>query len=170
MASRQHFEEALEQAIEQTIYANVNTIIVGTIIKVTDAKKKLVTVKPAINRKLNGIEVPYPPIIDVPLILPSFGNLTIEIPKLSLVGQSCLLLVSQRCLDDWKASMSVKAPLDNRKFDITDCIALPGLSNPNVPTQIQDDGNFSIGFNKAKFTMNALTGQIDLNGHLTVDL
>ncbi len=169
--SDNHFSEALEQAIEQTIFANVNTTLVGTIIAVTNLKKKLVTVQPAINRKLNGIETPWPPITNVPLILPTFGGLVIEIPKLALIGQSCLLIINQRSLEEWKSSASIKSPQDNRKFDINDCVAVPGLHNPNVPTGIKDDGNFSITLNKkSTFTMNAITGQIGLNGHLTVDV
>jgi len=63
-----------------------------------------------------------PPLSGVPVVFP--GGLTYDLAA----GDSVLLVFASRSIDEWRSSGSVGVPpLDGRRHDLTDAIAIPGL-------------------------------------------
>src|SRR5690606_709505 len=73
-----------------------------------------------------SIDVQRPPIVNVPLQMPITANGGISLPISS--GDSVMLVFSMRALSTWKNSNGEFAPPpDLRRFDVKDCIAIPGV-------------------------------------------
>lgn len=107
------------------ILSEVNTLLPGKIVSI-DINKCKATVKPLIKKRFtNGQVLAIEPIPNVPVIFQRTknGHSYIPIEK----GDFCLLGFMQRSIDNWVSSGGDIDPDDNRKFDLSDCIALPGL-------------------------------------------
>ena len=94
-------------------------------------------VQPAIKKKYNlgGEEqiLDMPVITGVPVVFPSAKNSCLVFPIEQ--GDSVLLVFSERSMERWLSSGGVTEGGINRKFDLTDAIAIVGLhsfNNPNV--------------------------------------
>lgn len=97
---------------------------------------RLVTCSSAIpfrrNNPETGVVDAYQPdpISNVPVYFPE-GSGSVSTYPLE-VGQRCILIMSDRALDAWKAGGS-GAPLDLRRFDLSDAFCLPGGRPPSDP-------------------------------------
>lgn len=118
--------------------ANMYTAIPGVVVTVKNLGTLTVDVQPAINmRSHDGLEVvERPPILNVPLQMPvsKEGGLTFPISS----GTPVWLLFSMRGLENWKRTNGYPAsPSDIRRFDVRDCVAIPGTYpfsvSPNDP-------------------------------------
>jgi len=69
--------------------------------------------------------VNIPPVINVPVVYPSAGGYSITFPVTS--GDEVLVVFSERAIDTWLQSGGVQNPLDRRKHEYTDAIAVIGL-------------------------------------------
>lgn len=132
-------EEVLK-ASQDYAMSDIYTVIPGIIVTVNDLGEQRVDVQPSINlRSQDGDEVnERPPILNVPLQMPvsKQGGLTFPIS----VGTPVTLKFSMRGLDVWKRGNGYPStPSDLRKFDIRDCIAVPGAypfsEAPNQPSK-----------------------------------
>lgn len=126
MAQTPSLEEVL-RAQQNYATSNMYTTIPGIIVTVRDLGQMYVDVQPAINiRSQDGDDVSErPPILNVPLQMPvsKQGGLTFPIS----VGTPVTLHFSMRGLEVWKRSNGYPStPSDMRKFDIRDCVAVPG--------------------------------------------
>tara|TARA_R110000823_G_scaffold261418_10_gene382198 strand:- start:4956 stop:5714 length:759 start_codon:yes stop_codon:yes gene_type:complete len=82
----------------------------------------------------NGTSVPYPTIVDVPVIFPASNLSCITFPLNK--GDTVLLVFSQRSLDNWLSTTEATQinPQDTRRHDLSDAVAIPGLfSFPRAP-------------------------------------
>jgi hypothetical protein len=123
-----------------------------------DAKKQKVDVKPLLNKKYNdGSVVNLPIITSVPLIFPSSGQASLVLPVEK--GDTVLLIFAERSIDEWLASGSEVTPSLNRKFDISDAIAIPGLMPFNKNNQQSKATNLEITYKDFKITIDT-TGKI----------
>lgn len=108
--------------------ANMYTSIPGVVISVDSLEEQRITVQPTVNmRSADGIDVTErPPILNVPLHMPVTreGGLTYPISP----GTPVYLIFSMRGLQNWKrGNGSPAAPSDIRRFDVRDCVAIPGI-------------------------------------------
>ena len=105
---------------------NVYTILPGKI-ESYDATKKKASVKPMIKKNVRNDIISYPIITDVPVIFPSSkdGAIIFSLNK----GDGCLLLFSCESMENFLSSTLINdvEPGDNRKFNLTDAICIPGL-------------------------------------------
>lgn len=162
------YDEALEQAIEQTIFKTVNTLMIAEITKVEDAEKGLVEVLPVVNKIQNDKSEEYEKIPGVPLCGLNFGELSIQMSEKNLVGSFVLLGVCQRSIDTWKNTGNVQEPEINTKYDIADSVAILGVINPKKGSKnpiIGDTTKIMQGDSYIEFESN---GTVNINGHLTV--
>ena len=115
------------QEVENTAKAVMNemhTALPGKIIAFSSAQGT-VTVKP-IGKFVtsDGKSLEYPKLTDVPLVFP-YSTLTktgIAFPI--KVGDSCLLIVSEVELDEWRNGAESEGSL---RYDLTNAVAIPGL-------------------------------------------
>lgn len=69
----------------------------------------------------------YPTLYNVPVLTLQGGGVAVSLPP--AVGDSCLVVFSDRCMDSWKVNQGNPAPLPSlRKHDISDGFALFGLN------------------------------------------
>jgi hypothetical protein len=81
-------------------------------------------VQPAIKGQLGGKSVSLMPLVDVPVIFPRGGGVTLTFPIKA--GDECLLIFADRCIDFWWQSGSVQEPVDPRQHDLSDAFAIVG--------------------------------------------
>lgn len=109
---------------------DVHTSLPGIIIEF-DPAARTATVQPAIQRVFvahDGEQKPMnlPPCVDVPVYFPSGGGFELTFPVAK--GDHCLLIFSERCIDNWFSSGSVEPPDDYRQHDLSDAFAFVGFS------------------------------------------
>lgn len=132
--------------------SNINTCLPATIETYDPATKKA-SVKPLLKRTLNGQEIDTPVIENVPVIFPCTATAVVSLPINT--GDGCLIVFSQRSIDDWLSKGGNIAPTDPRLFDLSDAIAIPGLFN------FKDSGRTITGENVEIYNDN---GKVEIQG------
>lgn len=129
-----------------------------------------------------------PPIIEVPIVFPTASGFALTLPV--SVGDSCLLMFSQRAIDNWHQLGGIQPPeqdaVGSRHHDMTDAFAiLAPLSLPDVfanwlsnGIEIRNSGRTSrvtvlddsieIVVANTSVTISD-SGDININGNLIVD-
>lgn len=140
----------LKTAFDHEI-SNIHTALPGHIIKY-DGKLQKAEVMPNIQKKYyNGKVTDMPIITNVPIVFPRSSEAFIKFPLKKDDG--VLLIFSERALERWLSVGGIVQPGANRKFDISDCIAIPGLysfANP-IP---DDSDNLIIKYKDGTFVIN----------------
>jgi len=155
--ARNTIADAVANSFDYLI-SNVNTAIPATITHYDDLLKKA-TVKPLIMRTFsNGTVVSMPIIANVPVVMPRNALAGLNIPV--SVGDTVLLIFSQRSLERWLFDGGEVEPGLDRKFDLTDAIAIIGLYsfNSSLPTE---EGSLFLYCDKAKI-------KIDKNSKIAI--
>lgn len=141
--------EVLDSAKQDLLY-RMNCVNVG-IIQSFDAAKQTVSVRIAIKRIQSitpdntRIFSEHPVLLECPVFFPCGGGHTLTFPI--AVGDECIVLFSDREIDNWMISGGVQPPSTMRAHDISDAIALVGIrSNPralgsvsSTTTQLRSD-------------------------------
>lgn len=119
--------QELVQQIEETAKAVVNdihTAVPGEIISF-DASTGLAVVQPkGRHQTSDGTMLEYPKITDVPVVYPFSKVSGVGVAFPVEPGDSCLVIVSEIELDEWRSGAKSEAPL---RFDLTSAIIIPGL-------------------------------------------
>lgn len=115
--------------------SEVHTITIGKIVKVNT---KTIDVKPTFKRKIQDREIEYPVFTNVPPIFLNGGANSITFPL--SVGDDVLLMVNERCFDNWYEGLDNKTPLEYRFFDYSDSFALVGIQPKSKAHTIPTDG------------------------------
>jgi hypothetical protein len=119
---------AIQGAIETSL-SDVNTSIPGTIISYDPATNRAV-VKPSLPKALaDGRALDAPNIHEVAVAWPAGGGMLMTWPLKP--GDGVELRFAQRSLEGW-LSGNEQAPDDPRRFDMSDCIADPGLKATGI--------------------------------------
>jgi hypothetical protein len=131
MSGLDNLVDAIQLVLEDN-NSQLNTSVPGTIVSYDPATNRA-KVRPLLPKKLaNGQVLPAPEIVQVPVIFPASGmaqggkqaGITLPIAP----GDGVMLSFQQRSLENW-LSGNDSAPNDPRKFDLSDCIATPGLNS-----------------------------------------
>jgi hypothetical protein len=129
----------------------INTSIPGTIISY-DAATNRATVMPSIPKMAaDGTWIMPAKIVQVPIMFPASGmngkQAGIHLPIGP--GDGVKLDFTQRSLENW-LSGSNDAPDDPRQFDVSDCIATPGLNSSGFSG---DPNNLVIRMDRSSLTL-----------------
>ena len=168
-----------------SLFADLFHTALPGVIESYDSTTRKAKVTPQLKRKyLDGSELIYQPIEDVPVMFFGAGSSGFRLPENELVGQTCLLIFCERSLDFWKSQGELTVPGNTRKYSISDGVALVGLNSFNNTDDGGDDltvfrGNSKITIKKdetilaenqnGKFELKP-DGQFNINdGNLTVD-
>ena len=139
--------------------AQIHTSFPATII-VYDPVLQKATVQPVVVPRIDdallGVErpdIPYPPIPNLPVIWPSSsqGSLTFGL----VPGDPVTVFIAERSTDEWRTNGGpVNAPLDARRFNLSDGFVYPGgrsfnpasgLNAPLLPTEVDVTGATVLG-------------------------
>lgn len=104
----------------------INTCMPGEIVSY-DSVTTTCTVQPAFKRIMvrDRQVVSRAQISDVPVVFPRSGSYAITFPVTQ--GDQCMIMFSQRSIDDWLSIGGEVTLRDTRLHDITDAIVIPGL-------------------------------------------
>ena len=156
------------------------TALPGIVVSFNPAKCTAV-VQPAIEgttRDGSGVlaQVSLPLLNDVPVVFPGAGGVTLTLPLAK--GDEVELRFQSRCIDQWFAGGGVRRAGSNRKHDLSDAVAYPGLRSlpralSNISTAVaqlrSDDGATFVSLDPvAKAVEIVASGGIKLVGPVTV--
>ena len=115
------------------------------IVETYDSAKRRARVVPAINALMaDGSFVARPPIVNVPVLWPSFGGITIEASEL-IAGTAYWLSFSERGLGLFKEALAVSDFPKERFFDAGDAVLHAGSRFLPETVIGPGAGNFAIG-------------------------
>ena len=84
------------------------------------------SIQPLLNKVYtDGSIVTMPILNNVPVMFPRAGGASLTFPVVE--GDTCLLVFTERSIDNWKGVGGIVSPEDPRKFDLSDAIAIVGL-------------------------------------------
>lgn len=149
--------------------SNLHTNVVC---KVTAVGVKTISCKPVTNRVIDGVSVELPELIEVPPIFMGGGNSYDAYPI--TIGDSCLLIIAERCFDAWYSGADFVSPIELRLHDYSDGFALVGIqpesssiSIPSVATMKGDRlaiGNWNHSGNLDRTGDETITGDLNRTG------
>lgn len=139
------FSDTVVEAIEGLILrrlSEVNTSMPGKVISASGGKADVVPLIKQLVPKPDGtfVEETLPVIRNAQVCYSGSGGVEFTYPLVK--GSMVILLISQVSLDRWKSSLTpteVAIPDDDRRFDLSDTIVIPGLRTFATPSkQIHD--------------------------------
>ena len=144
-----HDPQETVRTILEGFQIRLHTAFPGIIVSF-DPVKVTAVVQPAIQALLRSEQgaltyVTLPQLLDCPVIFPRGGGnggagFTLTFPVVA--GDECLVILSERAIDNWWAQSGVQQPAEIRYHDLSDGFALPGpFSQPNIPTAPIDPDN-----------------------------
>lgn len=175
-----NYNQNSKPTLESTILNSIRGALVDThttlIAKVTKVNKKTIDCKPVISRLVNNKTVDLPIFVEVPIINFLGGSSSIQMPI--AVGDYVVLLVVERCFDNFYIGNDFLPPLEARIHDYSDSIAICGIKNilseldiPDVITMLGDayfQGNHEHKGDLLRNGNTNITGNVNINGTLTV--
>lgn len=102
---------------------NIHTAVVAV---VTAVNENTINCKPAISSEVDGRKVDLPELIEVPPLFMQGGGSYTAHPI--AVGDSCLLIISERCFDNWYDGKNYVLPPEFRAHDYSDAFAIVGVN------------------------------------------
>jgi hypothetical protein len=108
--------------------SDVNTMVPGTIVQYYGHTERKAKVKPMIRKQtVNDYKIDLPLIDNVPVRFMGSSDVNMLFPLKK--GDGVMLLFSQSPFGNWKNSdnRNQQDPGDNLRFQLSDCIAVPGL-------------------------------------------
>lgn len=148
----------------------VHTIIPGEIVSYDGHKTRKAEVQPLIKlRTANNQIVDIQPISNVPVIFPSSDKFNLLYPLKK--GDGVLLFFSECSIGNFLNKSGIVEPDSLDRFDLTDCIAIPGLwnfknspdKNNTTTIELEDGGDLKIT-GKGNVIIDGTTN-IELNGN-----
>jgi hypothetical protein len=137
--------EALNQVIEQRL-SEINTNMPAVIVSY-DAARNRAVVRPSLPKRLADNEPLGPPqVIEVPVVWPASGAGSAALTMPLKPGDGVMLAVQQRSMENWLSGNNT-APDDPRQFDLSDCVAIAGLSHNHT---VAHDEDVVLKFNKTE--------------------
>jgi hypothetical protein len=140
-----------------------------------DATKQLVNVKPLVkdfyfdaDGEKQAVSIPVIP--NVPVVFPGAGGFRLTFPIAA--GDTVLLVFAERSIDVWLEKGTEVDPLDFRRHDLSDAIAIPGLNaKPDAWTgastsnaTLGKDGGPQIEFKAAEIVLGGGTAKVAREG------
>jgi len=145
---------AISQLVQSQVTQNIHTCIPGRIEKWDGKKANVLPLVPAL--MANGQSLSYPVINDVPVVFPGSSETTMSFPLKK--GDGVLLLFCERNIDNFLQNGGEQTADTNRRFSITDCIAIPGLfSFVEIPNGEYDNTNMIIKHKNAEIKIDPIS-------------
>ena len=155
-------EQQAMKVLSDTIFSMLRVSMPG-IIQSFDPIACTCTVQPAISGQVADEagefkSAPLPLLVDVPVVFPRGGGCTITFPV--KVGDECLVVFSDRCIDFWWQNGGVQEAVDPRQHDLSDAFAFIGPQS-----QAEVIGNISTSTLQMRTDDGAAYIELDPNSH-----
>jgi len=131
--------------MQQQIMSSIRVAMPGIVVSF-DAGSQTASVKPAVNDSIieggKQKSVPLPVISDVPVAFPQGGDYAVTLPVKD--GDACILIFADSCIDAFAQSGTESAQAEVRHHDLSDAIAIVGISTGNAPVPGYDPDNLEM--------------------------
>lgn len=183
--------ENVLESYQNELSAKIRVSLPG-VIQSFDPENVTCDVQLSVNGVENGQSVKLPLLVDLPVIFPRGGGVTLTFPVKA--GDECLVVFADRCMDFWWQNGDSQEPVDKRMHDLSDAFAMVGPQSQaqkisgisTTAAQLRtDDGAAFIELDPGshavnvtttgKLTASALGGteinspEIVLNGNVTIN-
>ena len=166
MTSPSSLTDGIRNAILYQL-SNIHTAFPGKIISY-DYVQKRASIQPQINKRYSDGDVGIMPILtSVPVIFPYASGASITFPVNP--GDFCFVICCERSIDQWITSGEQGTPLDNRKFDLSDGVAIMGLLPFTETSPATNNTDFMITYKGSQIIIQE-SGNIILNTSATVSI
>lgn len=120
----QELVEQIENTASSVLTNNLHTALPGKIVSF-NSTNGMAVVRP-VGRYMtdSGKTLAYPQISDVPVVFPYSATAKAGIAYPVVKGDSCLIIVSEVELDEWRTGAKSDASL---RFDLSSAVCIPGL-------------------------------------------
>ena len=150
------------------IFASLNCVKVGKIVSF-DGTKKTAVVQIAFKMTPPGGEpVSYTPLLDCPVFTLSGGGARVQMPVAA--GDPCIVLFSDRSLDDWFLTGAQAAPANPRMHHLSDGIALVGISYLNDGSPATPTNKMVLSYAGTSLSLGASGVSFDGTGSSEIDM
>lgn len=156
--------DASMQALVESIKQSIRCAAPG-IVRAYDGNTQTASVELAVRdaREDAGYE-PLPLLLDVPVFFPGGSGVRITYPI--NVGDECLVVFADQCIDSWFEYGGVRNPPAARRHDLSDGFALVGFSSKQ--NAVPADGNaFSVRVRKNGIWETPLS--VDTDGNVRIN-
>ncbi|MBD8451888.1 Gp138 family membrane-puncturing spike protein [Serratia rubidaea] len=116
-------QQQADQALTDAASAGIRVALPG-IIQSFDPVAVTCVVQPAIKGTVSNKSANLPLIVDVPVIFPRGGGVTLTFPVKA--GDECLLVFADRCIDFWWQNGGIQEPVSDRMHHLADAFAIVG--------------------------------------------
>lgn len=130
----QEVVEQIESTARDVMTSNLHTSM-PAVIKAIDEEKGLVDLKPSGSYYINGLEMEYPLIPSVPLVLDIGENVAAVSPI--KVGDNVMMVCAEQSISKWLTETD-KDQMDER-FELQNAMAVPGLQKK--ASELQKEAN-----------------------------
>lgn len=151
------------------------------IVESYDPVKLTISAQPAVKISIRAASgtfswVNMPLLVDVPVVFPSAGGLSITLPLAK--GDEVLVVFASRCIDGWWEQGGTQLPPELRFHDLSDGFAIPGprsqvrllsgVSTTNLQIRTEDGSAFIEITPAGKVTINVPAQGLTIVGDVTV--
>ncbi len=147
-------KNTLSSAVVNTFTAlmeDIHTCLPGRV-EDYDFRTSKATVKPLIQKTyIDGETLILPILKEVPVVFPRTGSSGITFPVNR--GDRVLSFFSERSLDSWYTTGLDAVPGDNRKFDMSDSMCIPGLYSFNERNIASNNNDLEVHHEGQKITI-----------------
>lgn len=124
-------EVSREQALRKQIGFSTH-VALPAVVQSYDFQKQTVEAQPTIRERIVNEDkqiqyIQYPLLINVPVAFPQVGSFQFTFPISA--GDECLIIFSDLSIDNWWLNGNVQNPVEQRRHDLSDGIAVFGLMN-----------------------------------------
>jgi hypothetical protein len=156
----QEYTQAIKALIAENL-RDAHTAVPGKILKFDPAKCEASIQPTAKFRKPDGETLDFPQIHEVPVYFPQSASQGVTFTYRIEPGDECLLIFLEQALDQWRTGAESDTEL---RFDLANCVAIPGLFAKVNPHVKRADENKSIIIRRddSYVEIYGTTGQIDV--------
>lgn len=167
-----------ESEKQQNITMFKTHVALPAIVQSFNSSKQTVDVQPAIREKMidpdNKIYYQqYPLLINVPIVFPQAGGYSITFPISR--GDECIVIFSDLAIDNWWESGGIQNPVEQRRHDLSDGIAIFGLKNQSklvgssVGSSLSINGPDGSTISISQSGVSITSQNISLNGNVVIN-
>lgn len=153
---------------KQDIFASLNCVKVGRI-QSYNVTKHTAQVQILFKRVLPDLTIKsYPLLIDVPVVTLQGGGGSLQFPIAA--GDHCLLLFSDRRIDEWFQNGSESAPASPRLHDMSDAFALVGINALNSTLPAAPTNKVVLAYQGSRFELTSTGWNLVGTGGAEIDV
>jgi len=154
-------EKVIQTAIDSAL-KEIHTCLPAVVTKVNHSEQ-LIDAQITIQRKMNGVLVNLPLLVNVPIRYWRSKTFSITFPI--EVGDHVKILFTERSIDTWLTKGGIQNPFDVRKFSLSDAFAEPVMYHQKDVIPNFDSTNLEIKTNDGSGSIKITpAGDIYLNG------